>query len=1123
MSAAAYDQGRIDSIDRVLAARLTALDAEIAAESQARDKDAAGRIAHESQIRDLEAQRTEVVDDAERQRLAIRRESAKRERDLREGLEDQLADLQTAAIEDAATRERAALEQTQARRRRDNEAALAGNLDLLARLEAAERSALERRMAEADPMAQVFADVASQIHSGFTDMFEALFDKTSDGFADMGEQIRRTFVRLLAQMATLAIAQPVIVPVVQALGGAMGVSSSQQAAVLQQMGIPAGAASAMGGVGQIGGIASGVSSVTGGLGSAASWLGAAGTSVASGAALSGVATGWGLAASNIGAAGYLGSAGANLALAGSSLSSGAVGTAIGAAAPYLLPLLAIGALASKLGGPRAHPADMLTFTGGDAVSGLAGTRAYKHMDGSLSSQLQEGLTGLSSSLAALFGGRAQVPGASLGRYGINDGRYMANGEQVADLDAVTDAFVERWLAVADASGSAGDELLALLNEAQAVGEGLPETVARLSSASSALAALAEPGETAADTAVRVADGLAALRRNGDGLDSTLARLAQTISTGEAALAGIDNAMAALDGTTSAAARASKQAREAVDDLWAALGDTTDLQDRITLEAQLSAAVQARYQEEMTTLNAIRQALADQRDTVAGLAQTWGGLAASVQKQIGELRPTEHESPGDAAIRVAALAFNAASLSAGVAQTQAAAAASRAQATDYAANRTQWLSAYLPADNDYQYPSRAAWKAHSLATESASTGAVLDQYRANAVALADAAAAASESQAAWTAAAADEIDRLVEGIDLWLDAQRAAADALEAQAETQRQAAEAARALASASLAAADALDSRRDSYRQQNQSPAATIAEMRAQVAALASEATLTTTAERRQAIASELDTAGTALLDLGRQTYASGQTYQDLLAEVDTAWRDTAAMVRSDVAQANRVADAADTLATLYADTAATGRTAAETAALAALDQIAAALAPVSAALQAQDDALSAADQALQDAIESTGQSTVQELRTIRDLLAANLAVLGVDGSHAGGLSAVPWDGYRAELHRGEAVVDADAIAAARAGDWSALAGYGVAPPPPTLSAPAATKAALATGPGGDPDALADALARAMSRLPAGTVRLTVVAPDGRELVGEVVAELGRRSRRGELVVDARGVGRGR
>jgi hypothetical protein len=36
-------------------------------------------------------------------------------------------------------------------------------------------------------------------------------------------------------------------------------------------------------------------------------------------------------------------------------------------------------------------------------------------------------------------------------------------------------------------------------------------------------------------------------------------------------------------------------------------------------------------------------------------------------------------------------------------------------------------------------------------------------------------------------------------------------------------------------------------------------------------------------------------------------------------------------------------------------------------------------------------------------------------------------DGSHAGGLASVPFDGYAAELHRGEVVVDAPAAAAMR------------------------------------------------------------------------------------------------
>lgn len=78
--------------------------------------------------------------------------------------------------------------------------------------------------------------------------------------------------------------------------------------------------------------------VMGGIGSALSSF------FTPGAIAAGMGTGFGLAAANIGAAGYFGGFGANMALAGSSLGAGAFGTAIGAAAPYLLPVLAIASL-----------------------------------------------------------------------------------------------------------------------------------------------------------------------------------------------------------------------------------------------------------------------------------------------------------------------------------------------------------------------------------------------------------------------------------------------------------------------------------------------------------------------------------------------------------------------------------------------------------------------------------------------------------------------------------------------------------------------------------------------------------------------------------------------------------
>ncbi len=45
----------------------------------------------------------------------------------------------------------------------------------------------------------------------------------------------------------------------------------------------------------------------------------------------------------------------------------------------------------------------------------------------------------------------------------------------------------------------------------------------------------------------------------------------------------------------------------------------------------------------------------------------------------------------------------------------------------------------------------------------------------------------------------------------------------------------------------------------------------------------------------------------------------------------------------------------------------------------------------------------------------------------ANNYQYVPVNGSHANGLESVPFDGYIGELHRGEAVIDAPAMAAMR------------------------------------------------------------------------------------------------
>lgn len=134
--------------------------------------------------------------------------------------------------------------------------------------------------------------------------------------------------------------------------------------------------------------AAGQQILTGSLGLLASGAASAGTGFMGGAGnmltsllmpgslAAGMTTGFGLAAANIGAAGYFGSMGANLGLAASSLGTGAFGTAIGAAAPYLLPIIAIASLIGRKPSDKTAWGDIDLSTGDTSgIGGMTGKKA----------------------------------------------------------------------------------------------------------------------------------------------------------------------------------------------------------------------------------------------------------------------------------------------------------------------------------------------------------------------------------------------------------------------------------------------------------------------------------------------------------------------------------------------------------------------------------------------------------------------------------------------------------------------------------------------------------------------------------------------------------------------------
>ena len=78
---------------------------------------------------------------------------------------------------------------------------------------------------------------------------------------------------------------------------------------------------------------------------------------------------------------------------------------------------------------------------------------------------------------------------------------------------------------------------------------------------------------------------------------------------------------------------------------------------------------------------------------------------------------------------------------------------------------------------------------------------------------------------------------------------------------------------------------------------------------------------------------------------------------------------------------------------------------------------------------------QGLIDGLSSKEQALYQKAQKMVDTISGifaevdvpEVAGTGIDGSHADGLSYVPWDGYIAQLHKGEAVLTADQAAAMR------------------------------------------------------------------------------------------------
>jgi tape measure domain-containing protein len=100
--------------------------------------------------------------------------------------------------------------------------------------------ALRRLENQASPLAKAFETAAESIQRSFSDAFTSIFRNGRLRFDELGDSIKDIFARMLGEMATLAIARPIIVPMVQQLGSFMGVGQQAINGVTNNLGGSAG-------------------------------------------------------------------------------------------------------------------------------------------------------------------------------------------------------------------------------------------------------------------------------------------------------------------------------------------------------------------------------------------------------------------------------------------------------------------------------------------------------------------------------------------------------------------------------------------------------------------------------------------------------------------------------------------------------------------------------------------------------------------------------------------------------------------------------------------------------------------------------------------------------------------
>lgn len=523
--------------------------------------------------------------------------------------------------------------------------------------------------AQTSEVAQVFKDTATGIRDAFRDSFKALFSGEVTNFATFADKIKDVFTNMLAEMATLAIAKPIIVPIIQAVGAGIGLGETGINSVVGELG---GAGSSSGGIGDLLGLGS-----MGGSGGFLSGIKDYVNSVASdvfgtfsgvGPQMPGVdntftgilgetfSGSWGGAIANL-----LGLGSGNMLLdTGTSLAGAAIGNLIFPGIGGIVGSFAGTALGGLFGGKsRPHPASNFGAKGFDAMGMLLDSvSSSKHTSTEVADALSKAVSDAVRGLAAGTG--IDYSGINSFQGGVDDGRgfyslgsfkdfkkgetftFDPNKEGDAER-ALAETMLEMTRRVAGANGAIRADLIPALDRIKVEGREAADIIADIA----LIANFDNIGQQLYDT-TQEATAMEAVMKQVDTqfnavrtsatelglplseLENSLSNVKQYISTefnarlDSALLAIKDPLQAQLNGLLDEYYNMSR-------DAIAANGDVSKVNELFSLKA---LQLQSQYD---TVLQAQRQSITDIRSEAEALATSYASIGKSLGDALVALR------------------------------------------------------------------------------------------------------------------------------------------------------------------------------------------------------------------------------------------------------------------------------------------------------------------------------------------------------------------------------------------------------------------------------------------------------------------------------------------------------